>query len=544
MANLSLTSRTKARMILASMAPDMVRDIQQFINGSGSSLMEEVYGEQTKTSNSPGFLAMFSRAYIPDDTFEEVWIGFGTLALASIRKPHYSAEDYANILQDAFSLPSPVAKKLASAVESYDPLASDAKNANGEYVHNWLYRVAGHLVDGARNSINSIANSLGIPIFIDQSQSNDVDFLYELMLLGRVVKDLNKRASLMQSQAVISANLGLFGVGDPDDDYQDGDPELGITGDDAALGEIASIGALRKLPSNVFGGLSKIASLGGRLSQQRAKGVLSKAGIMHDSTTGQVSDAGVGKPKLKESLKSLLQGKVPPGVLKSGIFKALPAGRLFQAVSKLGKLFGGKGDPIMGSDMRGAYSDISGEYSPTIADAWLNGDIDSIVREAMSDALHGDPDDLVGDYSTGDPDLDEAIVSDVLEAMSSEGDLSDKETGGLFTRWRIRRNLRKAARRNRRKARRANRRARRARLNYELERSKAIRDAAGFDEYQEPNFDTSDISENSPGLATQGSFYYPDDSEGTSAPSGTDSSWADSFVSSPEGSDEGAGASA
>lgn len=441
----------KAALILAAMSNDMVRDIIDLINYRGASLISEL---NANSHPAPGFLAIFSDDYINSEDFPEVWTGFATIALSSFRNPKYSAEVYAGILKQAYNLPSGMATALAHRIETEDILGG----TKGD-VSMWQ-SIKNNLTEGARKLLNSLAASVGLPWEIDQNQDYDIDFLYELKLLGQVVNELNSRARLMQSQAMLASSMHtlMTSAGDVEEgDVVDllGDPDLEI-------GDLASLASLRRLPGKVFGGLKGIQALGSKAATAQA--------VKHSG--GSVARPALSshpRPKLGGMLKSALTKFSTGSAGKAGLVGAGLG--LIPTALMLGSALFKKKRGDVDSESGDVYDTIAEEFGDSVADAWSVGDVDTITQHMMRMAM--------ADSEDGDPDDDAYIISE-LERLAAEGVDDQQETGGLFTRWRINRNKRRAERRADRAYKRRLRRAAKSRRRRALADSKYAADVAGL----------------------------------------------------------------
>lgn len=434
---------------LSSYSPSTLRQIADFFSAKGESALAEI-AEAQRESYSPIFAFL---DFIEERDISDVWIGINALMLSAIRNPRFGKSDYARILTIAFSLPTGIADAMANKIESQDVLLG----AQGSLTSfdTWKTKIR----EALRRVYNPIATTVGLDA-IDASQDWDVDFLYELKNMGAVIRELNSRVRLMNAQASIAAGMGLFSTtpataatGDPESDYQS------MIGDAIA----PLMGA--PLMSTMKGGLSPIMNFGTVASTEKLSKVIADGGAGAASVTSRSRAKGI---------KGILQ-KIVSVNPTTAMIAAAAAGL---GGGLLPTLFSRKtGDPI-DSDV---YGDVDAEYGDVMADAWASGDIDSIVREALT--LLTDP----SASSSGDPDLDGDIETAISAEM--EGD-SLSEAGGLFKSWRIRRLKKKAARRRRRSARRSNRQARRDRKNQAFIEAKNEADAARYtdepaDEYYE-----------------------------------------------------------
>lgn len=411
----------KALLILSAMSPDMVDDIFQLFSSRGRGVIAEISAD-ARNSEVPQFLGIFSDAYIGAADFKDVWIGFGTVVLGEMRKPDFSNDRWENYVKSAYSLPSSMAAAVAKRVETSDILSSVKDDAA-------LWEtIANKLANAARQAMNWSASVLQLPYEIDANQKYDVDFLYELSLFGKAIRELNERARLMNAQAKIAVGMNSMMTGDPGTDPQDAA--------DMYVGDVMGRVSTRVLPASVMGGMGPLASLGRSATAAEAVQIVRDSGYNVSGPNTVTS----GRPRnsfVKKAVDKILN--LSPG---KSIAIGASLGLLPNAVSLVSDLIKNrqKGDPDLYGDIA---ADIGDMYGDTIADCWAQGDIDGIAKAVLQDAHNT--------VTTGDPDLDAALDAEAFGDI--EDDLSDldPEVGGLFTRFRTN-NMRRRAARRRRKA--------------------------------------------------------------------------------------------
>lgn len=417
-------SHNKAAVLLASMSPDMVEDIISLVNARGRSVIADIFESQSTAASSTNvrYLAIFSNGFIAEEDFEETYLGFATVALASIRKPNYGNDEYQAILSQAYGLPWEIADPLAKKIETYDVLGGVDKTQG------YWTQFTDMLGEGVRRTVNWAANVLQLPWENDQDQKYDIDFLYELKLLGQVVSDLNSRARLMTAQAAINSNMGLLQTGDP----MIGDQESA----DMMVGDTFKMARLRQLPKMVFGTANPIAKMGAAATAAKAKNVMAQAGY----TVNKNGSMSTSRPKhgaMKNAVDKILHAKPSAALLAGGLLGATPVAiKLIADLAKRSR--GGQSGDVYGD----AYSTINTAFGGNVADAWLHGDVESMLKHIGHDAED--------DISTGDPEMDAAIEAAVMEELSGDIDSFSPEVGGIFTRWRINAAKKQASRRMRR----------------------------------------------------------------------------------------------
>lgn len=425
----------KARLVLGLFSRDMVEDIILLVQNRGNGTVADVFNGPASAYDTPRPLGVLSREYVADEDVPALLLSFSTLLLSYIRKPRLSNDNYQQILQDAFGLPSQVAEALAKNIETYDPVSS-MKTENGEEGIDWEF-LGNRIANGVRQFLNWIPKVLQLNWEIDQNQDYDKDFLYEMVKFGEVIAQLNRRARLMTSQVMINQATGLFalGSGDPANALIGDSDENGDNEAEAALGAQFRPLTLRALPTNIAGPFAPVIAASDEANMKALAKSVQSAG--YDITKNGLVDNGrrPAHPGLRKAWDSFLA--MNPGKIGALSFAA-------GALPGLIKLL--KGDP---TDL---YGDIRDEYGDAIADKWRSGDIDGLVGDAIAEA--GD------DVTTGDPDLDKQIGDAALELYGDTD--GDPEIGGMLTRWRVNRAKRRFKRSHRRTVRRANRRADRA----------------------------------------------------------------------------------
>lgn len=438
----------RAALILSTMSPDMVEDIIYLLNSKGGTVVGDIFsaGSPVNAAGIPRPMAVLSRTYIADQDFEAVLTGLTTTFVAQLRKPSNGNDFYEDILKTAFSLPDDIAAQMAKRIETTDIIPE------GEGVSGWLRSVGRSITDAGRRFLNWGASLINMDWEIDQDQDYDLDMLYEYKLLGEAVSEMNSRARLMKSQMLIKTSSNMMQFGDPGDGGEMGDAELA-----SALSPFM----LRSLPPNIMGGASNIWKFGMRSAVANAKAIVDKAGAEIKPSGKVVTASGADLSKSPSILGSLAK-MTPAGMLSSGV-KAL-----FAKAKSAAKP--GTGDPL--------YGEVEHLYGAPIANSLMLGDI-----EPLTHAIAGD---VMGTYSTGDPDLD-SLIDDELEDQLGD---ADDEMGGPLTNLTRNINRRRAAGRKRR-AYRERMRAERREANFlGRKRSKRNLDTAGDDDagYQ-PEYD-------------------------------------------------------
>jgi hypothetical protein len=382
------------------MSPDMARSIINLINVKGPNDVMNVIDDDSKNhaSGTPRFLGIFSREFIGDNDFEDVYRGFGTLALAAIRKPKFGGDEYQVILQDAFSLPSELAEPIAKKIESYDIL-NPVKNGVDPSI--WR-KFTEQFKEGVRRTINWTGQFLQTPWEVDQGQDYDLDFLFELKMLGQAVGELNSRSNLMTGQVQIQQSMGLLETGD----IEDGD----VDSYDQMVGDVFGRAGGRRLPHSVFGGLSRIGHLGHHASMRKASDLATMAGI-ETKHNGKPSPSSV-HPSVKAAVGNILKKKAPMALMTVATGGTAPL--LKKGLAMIRK----HGD---------IYSQLDTNHGASVANAWEMGDIDSLAEEILA-TTHGD-------FETGDPELDHQIEN--ILAGDPHIAMGDVRSKGKFRQFKI-----------------------------------------------------------------------------------------------------------
>lgn len=408
--------KNKAAMLLASMSPDMVDDIVNLCQSQGNSLAAIL----NDGDSGPKPLALFSRSFINDEDFPAVYIGATTVMLGSFRTLTHDAEFYKKSLSDAFSLPDSMAEALAEKIETYDRIGGtkEARAAMG-----WFDRLTARAAETIRKGANYLPSILQIPWYNDQDQKYDIDFLYELKLLGQTVDELQSRSRLITGQAGAAYAMGLF-QGHGGTSIYKGLLAGGDVVDDDAAAEYDVLTAAKPLmgdvlPKSVFGGLGNLV-----------EGAKAFAKKNLNKLIGKGDDADEGSPTHVAAYDRLSQGIEGPSKAAECARDGVPIPALLnlikQYVSSPGQT-GDVGDHIV--------SRIAADYGDVVAEHYRNGDLPAAVTAVIQQADGDLP-------TTGDDDLDEQITGDVMAEEDSVD--TDPEVGGLFKRLRTKIKLKRA----------------------------------------------------------------------------------------------------
>jgi hypothetical protein len=350
--------------------------------------------------------------------------GLTTIMLAFIQKQKLGPDEYQQVFEDAFGLPTLLAKKFADDIESYDKIVADA-NADGKIaISEGLQLISQTLQEGARRLTNGLSDVLGIGTILnwDQSQVYDVDALDEIVRMGEVVAGMRRRNRLMAGQALLSAQMGVFRVGTGD--AEEGDAEMG----DAAsglLGNILSKLGRKRLPAALLGpGTTALTERAARANVETGKALLNEAGM--SATKAGVSNTHAPTKRgsiLKSALKSVLSMNPTVAVVKgaAGLMrKKDPKRNLGDALY---------GDPANGKNDQ-LYGQVRDEFGSSIADAWKMGDVEGMMGEVLAEFGDADSDIL----ETADRDLVEQAGEAIDDAYGEIIDSMSPEMGGVYKR--------------------------------------------------------------------------------------------------------------
>jgi hypothetical protein len=417
------SAHNKAAMILASMSPDMVEDIISLVNQRGRALIADL----NIVDGPPRPLAIMSRSFIADEDFPEVFVGMCTVMLGAFRTLKHDAEFYKSTLKDAFSMPDSMAQSMADKIETHDIVGgSDAARES----MGWWHKLVINTEEGIRRVANWIPSVLQLPLYNDQDQEYDIDFLYELKNLGVAVNELNSRARLIRGQAAAAYAMGLFkgdktmykgllGGGDPSLDpttaaelhfMQTAEPLMGDT-----------------MPAKMYGGLANFVTKAKEFAAHALAGLASSAGH-GDNPSGN-------DPVMANAIDNIRQGGQGPSSIAKATQSGIPVDDIVNFIMRYQQ---GGDNQQMGD----AYGDVHDSYGQDVADAWHEGDLPGVMTHIAR--INQEP--LA---TTGDPELDEELVGDVMSETDNAD--TDPEIGGLFKKARARHQLKKGLRKQRKR---------------------------------------------------------------------------------------------
>lgn len=176
--------------------------------------------------------------------------------------------------------------------------------------------------------------------------------------------------------------------------------------------------------------------MGRTSSQARAQRVISDAGLSNCSKESK----SVKNPALRKAIDKI--ANIKPGKL------ALMAGGLGFAPFAIKAIRSIIANNKSSKQTGDVTNDLSEVFGDVFGNAWEIGDVATVLSEI--DSLSGDIE------TTGDAELDELIIGDVLAELEESGDAEmygDAEIGGIFKRMRINAAMRRGKRRRRRSVR-------------------------------------------------------------------------------------------
>lgn len=431
-----------ARLLLCLFGEQQVRDIIALVNLRGQGLIDDIYGNSTE-ADPPHIFGVLGAPFMKPHDAPGPLLGLATTVVHTLRKPKMGNDEYQEILQGAFGLPSAFAKVYADKIETYDEIVANANGDDKTQLMERVTQLSNLLQEGARRVINGLSTAAGLNTLInwDQNQTYDFDLLFELASLGKAVAELNQRSRYMGAQALVSAQMNLLQTGDVDSLSNDPVGEQ--------MGDLLSTAAQRQLPKEIMGNVAGLSNQGHKATLKAAEALLGAGNMsVNPSSKSLVTgdpDSSIAE-RIQLALGKILQGN-PLSSSLLGALKGTGGNKKTRLASKITSAedasisAGESGDPNL-------YGDIADEYGDGIANAWAAGDIDAVAKECFKMA------DEVGDLTNSEIDA----ISSMLPPTHA-GDIEDMspETGGLFTKLRTRLATKKAARRKARAGRKANR---------------------------------------------------------------------------------------
>lgn len=410
----------KTRAFLALLPQDLTEDIIRTIQWRGTALVDDIYGRSVG-SDPPRSLSFLSRAFIKDEYFKSIILGWGTIVLAELRKPSWNNDDYERILKDAYSLPDAMAAGIVRNIETQDVVSLTDPDGTIAWSN-----IGSRIVDTARRTVNWLGQILQTDWELDQTNAFDTDVLYEWSRLGDAVYALEKRTSLMKGQAMIQTSMQTFQTGD----VEDGDPEFEV-------GSILGLLSLRNLPK-MFKGGSRVQEMGMKSNLKRLQNLLARAGYSVDINGKLHSSGMIQDQRLRSTFENLFSGR-PSRNLIEGAASVHAPGLLTRMLKR------SKGDLENSGDVRlpsEVISNVANEYGDNIVESWLSGDLDSIVAHALAEGS--------GDLDMGDPDMETRIMESVSGDIAPVVSEMSPEAGGIFSRWAVNRAKKRYLKRKRR----------------------------------------------------------------------------------------------
>lgn len=404
----------RAANVLAFTSPGLIQDIADLLSVHGTSVPKTIFS-RTDLGISP--LAILDDTYVDDRDVDNLATGLATICVAALRSMSGNAETYTKILMQAFSLPEDWAKKLGARIDessvNFVPSAAD-KAGIQSFMDKTMHRI-GNLAGGLKN----------IQDYLEHL--SDIDFLYELSLLGKQVAELTTMQRLMRSKSLIDAAMDVL----PSSAHT-GDP---LAGDGHMLEQYTNIVQPLQgniLPAKVLGGAGKLSLLG------QLAGVLGlKKWASSISHSGDSKD-GINVARRAET--------GPNGSLVSYLAQI---GLTSDQLGKVKEIIAGAAAGSMTS--QGDLQAVGDLYGDIVADLVRTGDLPGAVAHIrdIADAADGDP----AEEYPGQNDIIDGQLDQIFASGSEEGQKLDAEMGSLF-RKSARKQQKKAARIARRQARR------------------------------------------------------------------------------------------
>lgn len=430
------------------MSPDMVEAIISFLGQNGSTAISVA----NATDGPPKPLALGSSDFIHDDDFPEFWSGLMLMFLAAYRRPQ-DQDFYEGILINGLGAPEPMARAMAAQIETWDPIGRKTVDGKSVGTVKWIWRKA---QEYGRELVNYVPKLLGINWENDQKQDFDLDRLYEIKLLGRAANELATRTRLMKGQERMLTSMGLAPTGD-------------VTSNPVDQAEIELISTAKPLmgaplPLKLFGALRNFVKQAQQINLDALESKSKEAGF-HGGSQGA-------NPITAQAAQRLINSdnaSVVPAVMSADTSEAM--GDILQA-QRTRSVSGLTGDVL---------GEIAEAYGDVVAGLVEAGDLESAYGEIAN--LAGE-----GYESTGDPNLDTALATEALDELGDVVDDLTPEIGGLFTRARINKKMRKAAKRTRKNVKRKAKRTGLAKAQAALNRASYIDPAEeeAFEEEEEP----------------------------------------------------------
>lgn len=387
--------KERAATVLAMMTPEMVGDVVELARAEGNSLVTYLF---SNTDGSTRPLAVLDRGFIDDRDFHHVAAGFRAILIAALRNVKGDAPYYSGVLTSAYQVPVTMANTLASRIETQNILkpASTASADAKQKVEDYLRRVLANSRVGFREIAGTAAEAFDTVA--------DVDFLYEIKLLGAAAEELESMNRLMKPLSLQHQALKLLpeGIGASGRGEVFGDPSY--DSDELALRIAEAVRPLagNPLPESVMGGASKIGIVGKLASKLKLTELLKKFG----GTDGDQVQKATNSPILQMSAEGM-----DPGTLA----------KVAELIADMQKMIAqGQGD---------IYGDVSMLYGEPVARAVADGNLIKAYR-----LIHENAADEAA--TTGFADTDTAsdvAIGEVFGEVHDDEDLAfDQEIGGLF----------------------------------------------------------------------------------------------------------------
>lgn len=191
----------EATLLLSLFHPSQARLIVDAARTKGYGLVPTESQRETEML-PPGILSFLATPSLKTEDKSALMWGYATLILALVKQPK-DTYFYKSALKDAYGLSDEYAERIASKIDTPDP------------IDGWFNRV----LDATRRSANWL---LPESMEISQSDKFDTDGGYEMLLIGREVKELALRANMnvgtlaaFLSSGSITRTAAVLESGDP-----------------------------------------------------------------------------------------------------------------------------------------------------------------------------------------------------------------------------------------------------------------------------------------------------------------------------------------
>lgn len=189
-------NKARAVYYLAAFSEGQIREIANYLSVNSTSTVIAEIAEARKVDAMPPMLAILDEDNCPVPTeVGHMSLAVATLFFHKVTKENLGSGKYSKILQEVFGIDETYATQLAKEADTVD----DAKG------------VLASLRYGIAYSLNAILTPFSDRELIEENTAaDDIDKMYELVLFGRAIAELNMRAQFMRSgmaQKIIAGNL-------------------------------------------------------------------------------------------------------------------------------------------------------------------------------------------------------------------------------------------------------------------------------------------------------------------------------------------------